>query len=218
MDQVGYWETYYAERRADQAFVPSQFAAFVASEIAGRVDGILDVGCGNGRDTLFFSGLGYRTVGIDSSSRAIDLCEQRSGALPTPEQDRLRFANLAVTQEGITEGLVRLAGLGAERIAVYARFFLHAVAESVEDDLLRTVASVDPGVLVFAAEFRTDRDRDLTKSTPAHYRRFIEPTALLERAEQRGYSVEYSATGRGFAKFRTDDAHVARVLLVPPTR
>ncbi len=218
MDQVGYWEAYYAERRADQALVPSQFAAFLASEMAGRIDGILDVGCGNGRDTLFFSGLGYRAVGIDSSSRAIELCEQRRTALPPAERNRMQFINAAVSETGVSAGLEQLLALGAERIAVYARFFLHAVGESVEAELLRSVAEAGPEVVLLAAEFRTHLDRDLAKVTPDHYRRFIEPVALLRRAEDSGYIVEYAVEGLGLAKFRTDDAHVSRVLLAPRRR
>lgn len=218
MEQVSYWEDYYSQRRRDQAFVPSQFAAFVASEAAGRIDGILEVGCGNGRDALFFSGLGYRVVGIDSSSEAIDLCRSRASSLPEPERERLVFVNTTAAGSGVTSGLEQLARIGAERIAVYARFFLHAVDESVEADLLHSVAEAGSEAVLLAAEFRTPRDRDLTKSTPDHYRRFIEPSAVIERAVSVGFSVEYWTEGRGLAKFRSDDAHVARVMLVPAGR
>jgi len=218
VDQVSYWETYYADRRADQAYVPSQFAAFIASEVAGTIDGVLDVGCGNARDTLFFSGLGYRAVGIDSSSRAIELSEQRTRLLPQQEQDRLRFLTGSASHSGITAGLQQLTGLGAQRIAVYARFFLHAISEDVEADLLATVAAAGSEVRLLAVEFRTHLDRELTKYTPDHYRRFIDPAALRERAERIGYTIGYAVEGLGLAKFRSDDAHVARVLLVPPGR
>lgn len=215
MDQVEYWEMYYAERRADPALVPSQFAAFLASEAEGRIDGILDIGCGNGRDTLFFSRLGYRAVGIDSSSRAIELCEQRRAVLPPIERHRTQFINATVSEAGVSAGMEQLRALGAERIVVYARFFLHAVGESVEAEVLRSVAEAGPEVVLLAVEFRTHLDRNLAKMTPDHYRRFIEPAAFLERAKGSGYTVEYAVEGLGLAKFRTDDAHVSRVLLVP---
>lgn len=218
VDQASYWEEYYSERRADHALIPSQFAAFFAAEVVGRIDGILDVGCGNGRDTLFFSGLGHYVVGLDSSSEAIGLCRSRASLLPEPERQRLRFVNTVATGPGIASGLQQLQQLGAERIAVYGRFFLHAVDESVEAELLRSAMHAGFAVVVLAFEFRTPRDRELAKSTPDHYRRFIEPAALIERAASFGYTVEYSTEGFGLAKFRTEDAHVSRVILTPSRR
>jgi SAM-dependent methyltransferase len=40
--------------------LPSQFAVFVANEVAPAR--LLEVGCGNGRDSLFFSSAGFDVV------------------------------------------------------------------------------------------------------------------------------------------------------------
>ena len=218
MKQVKFWDEYYSERRADQTLVPSQFAVFFANEVDGRIDGILDVGCGNGRDARFFAGIGYSVVGIDSSPGAIELCRLLAESLPDPERARARYVNSTAIGSGIASGLECLMGLGAEKIAVYARFLLHAVDEAAEADLLQSVLQAGSRVALLGAEFRTHHDRNLPKSTPDHYRRFIDPSVLVARAVSIGYSVEYRTEGVGLAKFRTDDAHVSRVMLVPPKR
>ena len=66
-----YWDSFYTHDQLIRQQPPSQFAAFVASEF-GDFPLIVDVGCGNGRDTLFFAHLGYSTLGIDRSSAAIE--------------------------------------------------------------------------------------------------------------------------------------------------
>lgn len=40
----------------------------------------LDVGCGNGKTTLKLIDLGYRTVGVDFSSKAVDSCRELLGS------------------------------------------------------------------------------------------------------------------------------------------
>ena len=65
-----YWNQYYASREVMKLSAPSQFAAFAAQE-AGDAHLIIEVGCGNGRDSLFFARHGFQVVAIDGSTAAI---------------------------------------------------------------------------------------------------------------------------------------------------
>ena len=48
-----FWSSFYAEDiRSERVLPPSQFAAFVAQELEPHT-AILDVGCGEGRDSIF---------------------------------------------------------------------------------------------------------------------------------------------------------------------
>jgi len=208
-----YWDAYYAERRQQQSFLPSQFAAFVAGELGTDAEAVLDVGCGNGRDALFLAGLGYRVVGVDASPEAVALCEQRRDALPEPVAARASFVAGGVTAGGPEAALAHVDP--DHRVAVYARFFLHAVAEDGEEALLRFAQGLGTRLALLAVEFRTHRDALQPKATPEHFRRFIEPPTFLARAARHGLVARYHVEGFGMAKHRTDDAHVARVLLVP---
>ena len=54
---------------------------------------------------------------------------------------------------------------------------------------------------------------DQAKETAAHYRRFIDPLNFLTSALARGFELHYFVEGFGYAKYNSDDAHVARVIL-----
>jgi hypothetical protein len=68
---------------------------------------------------------------------------------------------------------------------------------------------------MLALEFRTILDQSREKVTASHYRRYIDASHLAHHLTQEfGFSVSYFAEGTGFAKFRSDDAYVARLLFL----
>jgi len=216
MTESSYWETFY--RQSKIPLIPSQFAAFTLSEINGCVDGatgrggVIEFGCGNGRDSLFFARHGCDVVGFDQSASAIQHCNQIAldGGIPARffaknvvdidyEQDIQPYLEDDVTYQ------------------IYSRFFLHAITEGEEEVFLRLVKDIlarHKGFLFM--EFRTEKDQTLQKESAAHFRRFIKPVEFIERALAQGLAVKYSVEGFGFAKYRQDDAHVARMILTQP--
>lgn len=202
-----YWNKYYASRSAPA--LPSQFAVFVAGEMGGTGT-IIEFGCGSGRDTIFFARHGLRVLGIDGSSAAIEICSARK------KQEGLAEASFVCADVGAPEMLVQAQqwlGEGDDFLVLYARFFLHAITEEDESSLLHAAAQLLEGRDgYFAVEFRTIRDRQQEKVTPHHYRRFITPVDLLNKAHAFGFRTLYFVEGTGFAKYRQDDAHVARCI------
>lgn len=90
---------------------------------------------------------------------------------------------------------------------------MHALNESAEGaflDLAKKAA--DCGARI-AVEFRTNRDAAQPKETAKHYRRFINPLDFVTEVSRRGMKILYFVDGFGFAKFREDDAHVARFVI-----
>src|SRR5262245_8051610 len=60
-----YWNAFYRDRHADLE-APSSFATHVLSKLgAGAL--LFELGCGNGRDALFFASKGLRVVACDRS-------------------------------------------------------------------------------------------------------------------------------------------------------
>jgi SAM-dependent methyltransferase len=205
-----YWNSFYGSEEARRLLIPSQFAAFVAGELHGR--GIVfDLGCGTGRDSLFFSSIGHAVFGFDASAQAIERCsaEARRAGVPAT------FECLPVGHPGLAHRLADLLAATPEGdVLVYTRFFLHAIDEEVEDALLDLVQALDGKRRVrLAAEFRTHRDANLPKATSSHYRRYIDPMQFMAKVGRRGFNVDYFVDGFGFAKYRDDDAHVARMVL-----
>jgi len=206
-DKLEYWDNYYKSSQSQPLHpkVPSQFAAFVAQEL-NRNFSIVDVGCGNGRDSAFFASLGFDVLGLDSSHSAVELCRQSIGHL----KDKLSYQCCSVSDQSFDRLII--GNLNHRELAIYSRFFLHAITEDEERIFLTTIKNIEQ-VSVIALEFRTDRDLSQPKETSDHYRRFIAPSDFAQRAHALGFKICYFAEGFGFAKYRNDDAHVARFLL-----
>ncbi|KLI64933.1 class I SAM-dependent methyltransferase [Aurantiacibacter marinus] len=204
-----YWNTYYADA-ADRAAprVPSQFAAFLATELGASDPLIVDVGCGNGRDSHFFANCGFRVIGVDGSESAIADCKSHIG-----NKENIDFICADLADEHLSATINEAAG--GRLVVLYARFFLHAITEEQEARFFDLANAICGASGAIAVEFRTNRDQDLSKVTATHFRRFVEPLGFLRRANLAGYTAEYHAEGFGYAKFRDDDAHVARFVLSP---
>jgi SAM-dependent methyltransferase len=204
-ERRGYWDEYYASRASAQRPLPSQFAAFVASELTGP-HRIIELGCGGGRDSFFFASYGHDVTGVDASEAAIAGCQTLAEQLGESAQ----FVCSRIDDPDLAERLK-----GAEGpLAIYARFFLHAITDDEEGALIRLVADLTAPGDIFALEYRTVRDASGDKVTAEHYRRFVAPPTFEARALAAGFDVRYAVEGFGFAKYREDDAYVAREILV----
>jgi SAM-dependent methyltransferase len=200
-----YWENHYGRFRT---MWPSQFAAFVLGEIP--IGALIDIGCGNGRDTLFFASHGMATVGVDWSKGAITICER---AREQTGISSASFVCASVTDASLRNTVVQRIPGDVPR-TVYARFFLHAVDGAIEDAFFSLAGAICRAGDRLAVEYRTTRDANQPKAMPDHYRRFVEPMTIVEKAHDSGFSSLYFVEGFGLAKFREDDAHVARNLFV----
>lgn len=203
--KADYWDHYYADGATEVVRpVPSQFAAFVAGELRGRFR-VVEFGCGNGRDALFFASYGHQVTAVDGSASAIARATATADALG----EKVEFVTAPIDDPTLP-GLVPA---GTEPTIVYARFFLHAVTDEEEAAFLACAAALTaPGDLM-AVEYRTVRDQSQTKETASHYRRFLSPAEFQVSAARHGFQVAYAVEGFGFAKYKHDDAYVARSLL-----
>lgn len=202
-DRSEYWNAYYAQRSTTRRPLPSQFATFVAGELEGP-HRVIELGCGNGRDSIFFAGHGHDVTGVDGSDAAVASSTALAAALGEPAT----FLQSTIDDPALPE---RLAGSPGPHL-VYARFFVHAITDAEEQTFLDLAAALTSPGDALAVEYRTVRDQVGAKETGAHYRRFVLPARFQARALERGFEVEYAVEGFGFAKWRHDDAYVARTV------
>jgi SAM-dependent methyltransferase len=197
-----YWDGYYA-KAVSAPLAPSQFAAFVAGEFPDT-DLIVDIGCGNGRDSIFFANLGYSVIGIDASASAIQKCRQQS--------QTAKFINCLIA-DAIHEPELHEKRLGHNHVVAYSRFFLHAIDHAEEEQFwgLAQKICMRPGDAL-ALEFRNEDDSLRLKETGLHYRRYPNHDEVVARAQKKGFVLRYETQGRGFAKYKNDDAVVSRLI------
>lgn len=202
----GYWEHFYSVPANAVLQSPTQFAVFALSE-AADVDAIIDVGCGNGRDSMFFASFGKAVLGVDAAKSAIDRCRAHAKSL---QLANAQFQSGRIGDQGFEDDLSN--AFPNWSIMLYARFFLHAIDEESQSRFLELAKRLSAGHCTVAVEFRTLRDASQAKVTPDHFRRFINPVDFLQKAQEAGLTLRYFVEGFGFAKYKTDDAHVARCI------
>ena len=207
-----YWSRFYA---GHHTLTPTPFARCVAKQLSTPTL-VADIGCGNGRDSIFFAGLGHRVLGLDVAGTAIagnrEVVRQRG-------IEGVAFEELDLGVHGGLDGVLNrlLTGPGgpdAESFAIYGRFLLHAITEDEEDAVLAALADcLRAGDRCFF-EFRTDRDKPLRKQFRGHFRRFVNVEAFLEKVRKaRALQCLYCVEGQGMAKYGDEDPFVARIHL-----
>lgn len=198
-EKSSYWDAFYSSRNKSAPAYPSQFAAFVINELVD-VDGIIEFGCGNGRDSEFFAAYGFDMLCLDASAEAIELCRSRNSPV-----------NYVHAPAGAAREYIERFLKGKRKIAVYARFFLHAIEESEASALLDLLSMLLPAQSKMFFEYRTVEDAEQNKIFGTdHYRRYLDHQDTLLNMQNAGFNIAYQIEGRGLAKFRDEDAKVGR--------
>lgn len=204
--RVKYWDSYYKKRQAP--INPSSFALFCNENYLDKNSHVLEFGCGNGRDSFYFSKT-HRVTAIDESRVVVEASRTRA------------------TQEGILsldflhgEFGRKISGLPNEIDAVYGRFVIHAMPEDAETRvLLEAWRLLKNGGKLFL-EFRTIDDPLMAKGTQLsgteritdHYRRFIDFKEFCTKLSLLGFNLEFAIEKQGLATHGSDDPVVGRIV------
>lgn len=202
---IQYWNTYYSNNMAIDA--PSLFAIFVAEHLK-KGKNLLELGCGNGRDSIFFARMGMNVTGIDASDATIaDL------------KERFNAGNCYFICDDFVCSHALFAG---QFDYCYSRFSIHAINEKQEKEVLENVYGALKQGGEFFIETRSVNDDLYGLGEPAgenayiydgHYRRFIVKSELERHAVQAGFRMVYSEESKGFAPFGESDPPVIRMIL-----
>lgn len=204
-----YWANFYA--RNELAAGSTFFEAVSGRDDVPRT--VVDIGCGDGRDTFAFARKGFRAIGIDRSHVGIRHASEKAekGGL----EAKLSF--MAVDVADISA--VRVAIAEARKAAndgpllYYLRFFLHSVTEEVQTGLMNAISDVSREGDFFAAEFRTEEDAETPKVYGGHYRRYQNGKAFgAALRETYGFAVLHEEEGRGLSPFKGEDPVLYRVI------
>lgn len=197
-----YWEKYYAE--VDGVIQPSTFAQYAMTRFP-KGCAIVELGCGNGRDSLFFANNGFTVYALDQCASAIARLEGKSTLL-TP-----KVSNVASPDIDLPEG----------RKAIYNRFLLHALDRAEANGMLEWVGKNLDSNDLFFCECRSvksdlygkgDQREDDVFYTGKHHRRFIRKEELIQELEQNGLEILELVEEAGIAVHRDDDPVVIRVI------
>lgn len=186
---------------------PSPFAKSVISDILIRGGNVLDLGCGNGRDSLFFAKNGLKVTGIDASDITIKKLRDRYS-----ESNAIFICDDFVKCKAVFRVMYD---------SIYSRFTLHAISEKQETELLDNIKSSLKANGRFYIEARSVHDdlyglgKQVEKNAFVynnHYRRFIDIAELLNKMKNMGYRIISSRESKGFSATKTQDPVLIRVI------
>jgi len=205
VDNTAYWNQYYKNKVCPQE--PSPFAQYVATLVdPGKK--LVELGCGNGRDAVFFARQGLNVTALDMSQQAILELQNRNIANASFLCGD--FVNAKIHQPGAYD-------------YAYSRFSLHAINESQEKVLLKNIflGLRSNGKLFIEVRSVHDslygRGRMIGRNAyyyDNHYRRFLVLEELTTHLEREGFRVDYAQESSGFAPYGNDDPPVIRVVAI----
>jgi SAM-dependent methyltransferase len=209
MHEEIYWANFYAHTHYDSG---STFFDFVS----GRPDtppSVIDIGCGDGRDSFAFGSTGRTVLGLDRSHIAVRHAGKKAESLGL--HDRVRFRGVDVSETGALRAtLDEVIGASPDApVLFYLRFFLHSIPEEVQEGLLDVIdACARPGD-VLAAEFRTDQDQTRSKVHHKHYRRYQNGPAFGATLRERySFALLHEEEGTGLSPYKGEDPVLYRVV------
>ncbi|MBP7949226.1 MAG: class I SAM-dependent methyltransferase [Verrucomicrobiales bacterium] len=194
-----YWNAFY---RNTSLHSPSNFATFCSTYLVPGMS-IADLGCGSGRDSVYFAHQGLNVTGVDSSEVAI----------------------AKLTEHGIRrcEFLCRDFTLLGEmpRDCGYLRWSLHAITRDSQERVLRWLGA---NVRHLFIECRSVNDAMYGQGTQvgpdefvtSHYRRFIRKEELERDAAAVGFDILSCEESLGWS--RVDDDNPSLIRLVARNR
>ena len=203
-----YWENYYKDNGAP--LEPSLFAHFVLNNYIKEpeLSSLIEFGCGNGRDSLFFASKGIIIT-------AIDQCGEQTETL----RHNQKHPNISF----FTEDFTNITEVYKTFDYVYSRFTLHSVSDSGETNAIREAYNHLVPHGMFSIETRGKKNELYKLGNPVphetdafirdnHYRRFSDIANLIKKIENAGFTIIYSEEARGFAPFGDTDYTFIRII------
>ena len=201
-----YWNEFY---RRDFVHIPSQFCVFVSTYIKANST-IVELGCGNGRDSHFFSNMNFSVIGVDLSLSAIEACNENSDS-----NKDIKFLCGDISEESACEDIIQVIGSrkASTDVCFYSRFVIHSIDELQQASFMLGLNDLmKRGDRIFF-EFRSKEDQETKKVYGNHYRRYVDTEIFIKQlVDIVGVEILYAITGKGMAMFKDEDPSVSRII------
>jgi tellurite methyltransferase len=203
-----YWDKFYKKKL--KISKPSSFAKFVFNYLK-KNKSIIDIGCGNGRDSFFFNKKNLDVIGVEKSKTAID---NNNKIIFQKKLRNISFKNIDINSDKFNKT--------KKFDFIYSRFFIHAISKKTENKLFKDIKKISKKNSLIFFEFRTTKDplykegKKLSKFEryTDHYRRFINFDKFIDDLKKnKNFIIIYKIEKKGLAKYGTDNPVVGRVIL-----
>jgi SAM-dependent methyltransferase len=175
-----YWNKYYNNKK--EILPNSSFSKFTLPYLQPRLS-LIDIGCGDGRDSLFFAKNNIETLGVDFSKVTTSKNKEY-------ENDNLKFKRL---------NLMKINDITQNFNYAYCRFMLHAInyeiQEQIFDWMFKNILNK-----IFIETRIADAQVDSQKYN--HFRRDFTRNEVLKSLEKHNFKIIYSKVSRNFSKYK----------------
>jgi SAM-dependent methyltransferase len=204
-----FWHDFYGSARA--AKVPNGPTAF-AQWVDERIEPgsrVLDIGCGTGRDSVWFAAQGHPVVAMDYAGT-----NRRVLSRLAKDQDvsvRTAMLNLENLRATLLTG-ARWAHRAGSR-HVYARGLLDTLGPTGRENLWRFASMVQRRGGHTFVEFRTRTSEHEPKHFGAHLRTFLDPAEVVREIESYGGRIIDQVVGRDLAPLGSENPEICRLVV-----
>ena len=181
-----YWNNFYKNNN-NLIKEPSSFCLFIMKFFENNTDlNILEIGCGNGRDSLYMSKK-YNVTGIDTS-----LC------LDLKNSEKCKFINVDFCRYDKTNFNF-----------LYSRFSFHSITNKDHELLLESVKSNT----YLCIETRSDKNKfDKKYHKLDHYRNYTNIDYLKSLLDKHNFEIIYVEEKNNFAKYKDENPVCIRLI------
>ena len=192
-----YWEDFYKSN--PDLISPSSFSKFVFDHLNLKDSNysVVDIGCGNGRDSLYFTNNNLKVTSVDN------------------------FDNLEMTS--ILSNYIKLdiKDFNISADLFYARFFLHAIDEDRLDGLLENISNLMSNTSHFAFETRSTKGITVEEKEVTNFKssmgekhfRMLYSKPYMENKLSKYFNIDYLVEENNVAKHKSDNPYVLRGII-----
>ena len=208
MDDKNYWKEYYAKN--SKPTNASTFAEFILPKLE-KDKNLIELGCGNGRDSIYFAQNNINVIAVDQVQEEMDyLNENHKDENITFIGDD--FTNLINTQSELIKN--------TDSDYVYSRFTFHSINEVKEDKTLDWIESTLKSGGYFLLEARSVNDPMFkqgkllseTENFTNHYRRYMDLDKIINKLETRNFEIIFKIEDNNLAVYKDDNPYVIRII------
>ncbi len=207
-----YWDLYYSNKKTK--FKPSNFVKQISKKkFISKKSVVIELGCGDGRDTFFLSKKVKKMYAFDKSTKIIN---RNKNLLSSKKNKNIFFSVGDIKNNEIFKKIKKI-----KFSVIYARFFIHAINEKLENRLLNKLKLMSSQNCHICLEFRTTKDKLMQKGNKIskyerltdHYRRFINVNDFIKKIKKYNFEIIEIKQGINFSKFGSDNPHICRLIL-----
>ena len=208
MNDKKYWTEYYSKN--SKPTDASTFAEFILPKLNSNKN-LIELGCGNARDSIYFAQNNLNVVAVDQVQEEIDYLNENH-----KEENILfvcdDFTNLVNTSHDIINE--------TDFDYIYSRFTFHSINEAKEDRTLDWIENnLDKeGYFLLEARslndpmFKQGKSLSDTENYTTHYRRYMDLDKIIEKLESRNFEIIYNIEDNNLAVYKDDNPYVIRII------